>query len=65
MEDLSKIRILAHLALDEALCGGAGRGEAQEGPSALPGNVALLPQGRGGETSEYGEGSQEKGGHFE
>ena len=57
--------LLTLLALDEALRGGVGRSEAQEGPYALPGNVALLPQGRGGETSEYGEGSQEKGGHFE
>ena len=50
-----------HLALDKALCLGGGGGEAQECPLALPGDVALLSPGGGGEGSQQKkEGSQER-----
>ena len=47
------------LALDKALCLSGDGGEAQEGPLALPGDVALLSQGGGGEGSQNEEESQE------
>ena len=47
------------LALDKALRLGGGGGEAQEGPLALPGDVALLSPGGGGEGSQNEKGSQE------
>ena len=47
------------LALDKALRLGGGGGEAQEGPLALPGDVALLSPG-GCEGPQEEEGSQER-----
>ena len=56
---ISEIFNHTYLALDKALgLGGDGR-EAQEGPLALPGDVALLSQGGGCEGSQNEKGSQE------
>ena len=56
---LFEIFLAPHLALDKALRLGGGGGEAQEGPLALPGDVALLSPGRC-EGPQEEEGSQER-----
>ena len=61
---ISEIFNHTDLALDKTLCLSGNGGEAQEGPLALPGDVALLSPGRGGEGSQQKkEGSQE--GHLD
>ena len=55
----SEIFNCTDLALDKALRLGGGGGEAQEGPLALPGDVALLSQGGRCEGSQNEKGSQE------
>ena len=58
---ISEVFNLTDLAQDKALRLGGDGGEAQEGPLALPGDVALLSPGGGGEGSQQKkEGSQER-----
>ena len=61
-----EIFLAPHLALDKALGLGGGGGEPQEGPLALPGDVALLPPGGRGEgPQQKEEGSQKRGKHLD
>ena len=56
---ISEVFNLTDLAQDKALRLGGDGGEAQEGPLALPGDVALLSPGGGCEGSQNEKGSQE------
>ena len=61
---ISEVFNLTDLAQDKALRLGGDGGEAQEGPLALAGDVALLSQGGRCEGSQNEEESQDRGRHL-